>query len=68
MEQVNYNDIFADYPDIVSVDDLAKMLGIGRNAAYKLLQDGQIQSFRIGRCYKIPKKSIIDYVFKNNVQ
>lgn len=53
--------MFANYPDIVSVDELMRMLKIGRNSAYKLLQDGTIKSFKVGNRYKIPKKEIIDY-------
>ena len=53
--------LFEDYPDIVSAEDLMRMLGIGRNTAYTLLQDGSICSFRIGKCYKIIKQSVIDF-------
>jgi len=58
------SDMFSDYPDIVSVDEVRKMLNIGRNAAYRLLQDGTIKSFKIGSVYKIPKIYIIDYVLQ----
>jgi excisionase family DNA binding protein len=54
--------MFAEYPDILTVKDLTKMLGIGRNTAYKLLGDGLISSFRIGSTHKIVKKSVVDYV------
>ena len=53
--------MFAGYPDIVSTEDLMRMLGVGRNTAYTLLQEGSICSFRIGKCYKIIKQSIIDF-------
>jgi excisionase family DNA binding protein len=56
--------MFSDYPDIVTVDELVKMLSIGRNAAYALLQNGSVSSFKIGKCYKIPKLSVIDYVLE----
>jgi excisionase family DNA binding protein len=58
------SEMFSDYPDIVSVDEVRKMLNIGRNAAYRLLQDGTIKSFKIGSVYKIPKIYIIDYVLQ----
>lgn len=54
--------IFSDYPDIVNVDDLAKMLNIGRNTAYRLLNNGSIKSIRIGRVHKIPKQNIITFL------
>ena len=55
-------ELFSDYPDVMSVHHLRTALGIGRLGAYKLLEDGQIKSFKIGNTYKIPKTSVIDYV------
>ncbi len=54
--------IFQEYPDVVSVEQLCKMLCIGRNTAYRLLKSGAIQAVRIGRQYRIPKKWVIRYV------
>jgi len=40
---------FADYPDIVNIDQLREMLGgVGYKAAYRLLHDGSIRCFKIG--------------------
>ena len=58
--------MFADYPDVVLVDDLTRMLGIGRNSAYKLVKDGEIGSFKVGRNYRIPKHYIVQYVLRGN--
>ena len=55
--------MFEDYPDGVDVDGLCKMLGgISRKLAYRLLIDQKIKSVRIGRSYKIPKISVIEYL------
>ena len=54
--------LFADYPDIVDVKTLAKMLHVGLNSAYTLVDSGTIASVRIGRVHRIPKKNIIAYV------
>ncbi len=54
--------IFQEYPDVVSVEQLCKMLRIGRNTAYRLLKSGAIQAIRIGRQYRIPKKQVIQYM------
>lgn len=56
--------LFSEYPDVLSVHDLRQALGIGRAGAYKLLESGAIQSFKIGNTYKIPKSALIDYVDK----
>ena len=57
-----YTQIFTDYPDVVTVTDLCEMLKICRRTAYKMLHDQQIDSFRIGRDYKIPKIYVLDYI------
>ena len=54
--------MFENYPDVVKVDDLCKMLGICKSLAYRLLHNGQIESIRVGRVHRIPKPCIIDYL------
>ncbi len=56
--------MFAEYPDILTVTDLTKMLNIGRNKAYKLVGDGTIRSIRIGNIHRIPKQCVIEYIKK----
>ncbi len=58
-----YKTIFCEYPDVVNVKQLCKMLGgIGEKTGFRLLQSGKIRGFRIGRTYRISKLDIIDYV------
>lgn len=60
-----YNKLFKNYDDILTVTDLRKMFPkMGKNKIYKLLQDGEIYSKRIGRDYYIPKISVIEYLIK----
>jgi len=55
--------LFLDYPDVVTVEQMCKMLGsISTKTAYKLLQAHRIDHFRIGKTYKIPKLSVIVYL------
>ena len=55
--------LFEDYPDVVEVADLRQMLGgISKKLAYQLLSSQEIHSVRIGRAYKIPKVSVIEYL------
>lgn len=59
--------MFENYPDVVDVEDLCKMLGgISRKLAYRLLADQEIRSVRIGRTYKIPKVCIIEYLMNTS--
>ena len=55
-------EMFKEYPDIITILDLQAMLHIGRNAAYKLLQDNSIVSIRVGKKYIIPKSSVTNFV------
>lgn len=54
--------MFQEYPDIITIVDLQAMLHIGRNAAYKLLQDNSIVSIRVGKKYIIPKASVASFI------
>ena len=55
--------LFAEYSDVVDVEQLRKMLGgISRKLAYRLLASGELRSVRIGRSYKIPKCCVIEYL------
>ena len=55
--------VFVKYPDVVNIKQLCEMLGgIGPKAAYQLLHEGQIRYFKIGKAFRIPKKSVIDYI------
>ena len=49
-------------PLILSVDELAKILGIGRNTAYDLIRCGRIRSVRIGHKIRIPKDSLLEFL------
>lgn len=54
--------MFSGYPDIMSVEQLAEALGIGKNSAYSLVNNGRIGCKRIGRRILIPKSCVIDFV------
>ena len=57
-----YKVMFTAYKDVVTVHQLAEMLGIGITLAYKLVKQKTIQSIKVGREYKIPKSNIISYL------
>ncbi len=39
-----------------------EFLNIGKNTLYTLLNSGEINAFKIGKVWKIPKKSVEEYV------
>ena len=58
-----YKVTFTDYPDVVNTDQLCEMLGgAAIKSVYRLLHEGKIKAFRIGKGYKIPKVSVIEYL------
>ena len=59
----SYTLMFTDYPDIVNLTQMRKMLGgISNSLAYRMLKEKKIKSKKVGREYKIPKVNIIKYV------
>ncbi len=54
MEYTNLENL----PLVLTVEQLATILGIGINNAYKLVRSSRIQSIQIGRQYKIPKNAL----------
>lgn len=56
------DNIFTEYTNIVTTNDLMEMLEIGKNTALKLLQSKAIKSVKVGNRYKIPKQYVIDYL------
>ena len=59
----SYTLMFTDYPDIVNLTQMRKMLGgISNSLAYRMLREKKIKSKKVGREYKIPKVDVIKYV------
>ena len=56
--------MFKEYGDVVTVDELCEMLNVGKNRAYDLLSSGEIKSKRIGRVWKIPKKAVENFLWR----
>ena len=54
--------MFNEYGEILSVEDVMEILGIGKNAAYELFRNGEIKCFRLKYRWKVPKQAIIDYI------
>lgn len=50
------------YGDVITPKDLCKILRIGTNTAYLILQNKTIPSIRIGNKYIIPKASVINFL------
>jgi excisionase family DNA binding protein len=44
-----------DLPDVLRVEEVARILRIGRNAAYEGVRSGAIPSIKLGRSVRVPK-------------
>ena len=62
----NYQMMFTTYPDLVDINQLKEMLGIGITLAYRLVKNNTIQALKVGREYKIPKRNVIAYLTNQN--
>ncbi len=54
--------MFKDFPDVLSVPQVAQALGIGRKAAYALVNEKKLGAIRVGRTIKVPKFSLEEFV------
>ena len=48
--------------DLITIEELCSLLSIGRNTAYRLLNENKIKAFRIGKIWKIPKLSVEEFI------
>lgn len=55
----NNQEMFANYPDVLTLENLMEMLQIGKVFAYKLVKDKKVKAIKIGREYKITKESVV---------
>lgn len=49
-------------PEILTFNECKCLLKIGKNTLLNLLHNDEIHAFRIGNRWKIPKKSVIEYI------
>jgi excisionase family DNA binding protein len=60
--QEAYKTVFREYPDILDVEQMSKLLSVSKKTAYRLLRQGSVDCLKVGREYKIPKVNIIRYL------
>lgn len=58
---MKYQDL-ENLPLALCVDDLMKVLNIGRNTAYALVKSGQLRSVRVGRQLRIPRDALREFL------
>ena len=49
-------------PDVLTVDETAGVLRLGRNTVYEAIREGQLPSIRIRRRILIPKSALLRWL------
>ena len=62
--------MFKEYPDILTVPQVAQALGVCRKTVYALVNDNKLGAIRVGRTIKVPKFSLEEFIrtARNNVK
>ena len=60
--EIKETEILRNFDDVLTSVEFRKILKIGRNKAYELLQNNIIPSIKIGKSYRIPKINVINYL------
>lgn len=48
--------------EIMRFEEVMEFLSIGKNTLYNLLNNREINAFKIGKVWKIPKKSVEEHI------
>lgn len=55
-------EMFQGYPDVLNLEEMSELLQISTKTGRRLLNSGEIRSFRIGRSFRIPKQHLISFI------
>ena len=61
---VEYKDV-KEYPNALSVSEVAEILRICKKTVYKLIHKGEIHAVRIGSEFRVPKRPLHRYMNGN---
>ena len=57
-----YTSVLKEYPDVLTVEQMSRALGISTKTGYKLIRNNEIDYLKIGRSYRIPKTHLLRYL------
>lgn len=60
-----YSLMFKSYPEVVGIVDICKMLNIGKNKAYQLVNSGILKRIPCSREIRVAKITVINYVLQS---
>lgn len=56
-----------DLPLTLKVEDIAKILNIGRTNAYELVNSGEFRVVKVGKQLRIPTKTFLEWLYGREV-
>ena len=54
--------MYENIPEVMTLKECQELLKVGKNTMLELLHTRQIEGFKIGNRWKIPKESIVDFI------
>lgn len=60
---MKYSEMFKEYDDVLTPEQVQEILHTGRNTVYECLAEGKIKSIRIGGKYRIPKLYLLEFMY-----
>ena len=57
-----YRSVLKEYPDILTVEEMSRALGVSTKTGYKLIRENKIECIKVGRSYRIPKAYLFAYM------
>ena len=54
-------------PALLTVDEAAAVLRIGRNTCYELVRQGQIPYIRLGRLIRVPRHALMSWLGEQTI-
>ena len=56
----------SNYPEVLNVEQMREILGIGRNLAYQLLADKKIVAKKLGHNWIIAKSNLLKFIMSED--
>ena len=53
---------FKNYPDVLTVQQIAELMGVCKNTVYKLIKENQLSCRRIGTAIRVRKKDVMSFL------
>ncbi len=65
-EEELYRMMFQEFPDVLTINEVCKILGVSTKTGYKLISTGKLHALKVGRSYRVPKVYLFTYLCKDD--